>query len=639
MKSSDEITPQLIDAVCGRLAMDRRVRRTLPSKGRLHIDRQLPFLSLYRRPPDREDAGTERMVIGEASYLVASGEARLARSLTSLVRNVAGTLSAAFGAFLVVEIWSAPEGGRANDPANPAVLPRFTIHGPTGVALTSTIEALERQLRRIKIQKQSIEVEVRRGGPTHPPSLRSPLSDADAREIDCYIIGLSVPPVFRKPGSSEAFPILVRSLRRSLGLALRQAYFEFARARTTQQPPHFHSLGRRAVVKAVWDVDRKLAEVSKQFDYLLQLMPVNADDAWRLFKRRRFECAPEFHYRPLPVDPALLKRALFRIPIERIEDPALQRLFQEKVEELELKLTMLRDRDTPRFRYESLQLYDTVNDELLLLAKELLRDPPMKSRSGKGERITANAFAELAEREFTHYRRSWPEFRAKVRVTRKVSGLMVSRGVLLINPDLRVPPARVEALLAHEVGTHLFTYNCGFRQRFRLLRFGLVGWEELQEGLAVLAEYLVDGLDRRRVRQLAARVVAVQHLIDGASFIETFRSLNRTYGFNQRSSFRIALRVHRGGGLTKDAVYLSGLEAILRHLQTGGDLESLLIGKVGVRQVPIIRELQHRDVLRPLPEVPRHLRDPRALRRLEQLRGGGVSDGMLVANLFARKET
>ena len=40
-------------------------------------------------------------------------------------------------------------------------------------------------------------------------------------------------------------------------------------SRTTHRPPHYHELGRRAVVKAVWDVDRMLAEASDQFDFLL----------------------------------------------------------------------------------------------------------------------------------------------------------------------------------------------------------------------------------------------------------------------------------------------------------------------------------------------------------------------------------
>ena len=66
--------------------------------------------------------------------------------------------------------------------------------------------------------------------------------------------------------------------------------------------------------------------------------------------------------------------------------------------------------------------------------------------------------------------------------------------------------ARVGASLQHEVGTHLVTYYNGLEQPLRLLHVGLAGYDETQEGLAVLAEYLVGGLSRSRLRTLAERV-------------------------------------------------------------------------------------------------------------------------------------
>ena len=81
------------------------------------------------------------------------------------------------------------------------------------------------------------------------------------------------------------------------------------------------------------------------------------------------------------------------------------------------------------------------------------------------------------------------------------------------------------------------------------------------------------------------------------------------------------MRVYRGGGLTKDAVYLRGLAAILRYVQKGGDLNPLLVGKMAVEHIPIIKELQYRNVLKPVPIVPRYLQDAAALERLERLRG------------------
>ena len=468
------------------------------------------------------------------------------------------------------------------------------------------------------------------GWDTRPNTSRCSRPTRPAR-LNSAVLGLVVPPVFRKPNSTSEFPLLISALRRSISLALRQSYFEFARSRTTHRPPHYHALGRKAVVKAVWDIDRQLAAVSNQFDYLLQLTPVNTHAAWKQFEADHFDVVPEFHYRPLPVDPTLLKRDLYKIPIERVEDPALQRLFREKQEELELKLTMLRDRDTNRFLYESLTLFGGVKDRLLKLAQDLLRQLAGKSDGEDGPKVDADAFAKRAAEEVEFYRSGFPGFKARVVVTDDVSGLIVSRGKLMVSPDMSIPPTRVEALLAHEVGTHLLTYYNGRAQPFQQLYSGLAGYEELQEGLAVLSEYLVGGLSGTRMKQLAARVVAVRHLTEGASFVETYRELTREFGFPKRPAYNITMRVFRGGGLTKDAVYLRGLVAILKYVKQGGDLNPLMVGKMAVDHISIIKELQYRKVLKPAPVTPRYMQDQDALARLQRLQTHDLAVVDLVA--------
>lgn len=629
-----KIPKSLIDTVCGRLAANERIRRRLPDDGRLHIDRQLPFLCAYRRPSDREDPGTERLIQGEASYLLAPGTRGSGQSVSRMVRQIARTLSSEFGAFLIVEIWAGPEGGKANNPAVPDEWPTFEIHAPVTARLNRTVEVLEERLRRIKVLKQGVRVVVNRERNGRPPATRPLLQAAEARELNCWIIGLAVPPIYRESKSQLEFPLLRREFRHRISLALRHAFYEFSRSCTTHRPPHYHSLGRTAVVKAVWDIDRQLAAVSNQFDYLLQLTPLNQSDAWEEFQQRQFQKAPAFHYRPLPVDPALLKRELYKIPIERVEDPALQRVFQEKQEELELKLTMLRDRDTPRFLPESQQLFGGVQEKLLSQAKRILRELPRRGPREQGRPVSAKMFAKRAEREFAAYRKVCPDFRARTQVSPGGGGLMVSRGRLLIGEELSVSRSRVESLLAHEVGTHLVTYYNGRAQPFKQLYSGLAGYEELQEGLAVLAEYLVGGLSVVRMRQLAARVVAVRCLTDGASFVETFRLLERNYGFNRRSAYGITMRVFRGGGLTKDAVYLRGLAAVLKYVQKGGDLGLLHVGKIAVEHIPTIKELQYRQVLIPAPIIPHHLQSPLATERLAGLRG---SKGSVVSLIGKRR--
>lgn len=419
--------------------------------------------------------------------------------------------------------------------------------------------------------------------------------------------------------------MLLRTMRRRFDLALRRGIFEFVDGQTTHSPPHYHALGRRAVVKAVWEIDEQLAAVSNTFDFLLQITPVNSNAAWRDFQASNFEREPDFHYLPTPMDPAVLKRQLYKIPAERVEDPALHHLFQEKQEELDRKITMLQDRDTPSFLYGSLQLYGRISDNLVDLAKCVLDETASRSREeAKGNFVTPVEFAKQAKTEFSYYREKHDGFTAKVSVSSKVAGLMVSRGRLLINDSAALPASRVNALLQHEVGTHLLTYFNGRAQPFRQLYSGLAGYEELQEGLAVVAEYLVGGLSRPRIRQLAARVIAAHMVSDGATFVDTFRTLDRTFDFSQRAAYMITMRVFRGGGLTKDAIYLRGLQAMLKYLAKGGSLDPLFVGKMAAEHIPLVRELQLRKVLHEAPLKPRYMDDDDALQRLEHLRQGAT---------------
>ena len=201
-------------------------------------------------------------------------------------------------------------------------------------------------------------------------------------------------------------------------------------------------------------------------------------------------------------------------------------------------------------------------------------------------------------------------------------GVLVSQGNLLLNRNQKIAENRVEALLAHEVSTHILTYFNGQAQPFHQLYGGLPDYEELQEGLAVLAEYLTGGLTVPRLRMLAARVVAAGMITDGAEFAEVFNVLYKNYGFAQRTAFNISLRIFRGGGLLKDMVYLRGLMRVLDYLGNGGAFEPLLLGKFGADHLHIIRELQWRKVLVEPSLTPRYLGKPEVKEKLERVQQG-----------------
>ena len=626
---ADVISDEFIAEVVARALGSERVRRSLPGGGRIHLERRLPFLCVYRKPTWGEDAGTDHLITSEPASLIASGDTRSMKRVPLLVRRLAEELSAHFGGFLIVEVWSTPDCElvqsvhlESGEPIAPP--PAFRISARKRRAPQSTIETLAKSLKKIRIHKQAAQVEVDLQESAGRLGVKPLVTPAEAKRLGCHLLGLEVRPVFRDPAIGQVFPAVLRVLRRGLCRALKQAFFTFAYTHTRIRPQHYYSLGRRSVVKAVWEVDRRLAEIDNSFDLLLQATPVNAEAAWYEFKRSRFEKPPVFHYRPVAVEPTLLKRRLYEVPIERIEDPTLAHIFRAKQDELDRRITMLSDIGTPRFLPGSLQVYGGVDRPLLSLAAELVdRIPPRSRDASVGRQLDAKAFAVRAEEEIARYRLQYPEFTASATVRDDLySGLLVSQGHLLIGRKTTVPAGRVEALLQHEIGTHLVSYYNGRSQPFRQLASGLAGYDALQEGLAVLSEYLVGGLSRPRLRLLAVRVIVVKQLIEGVSFVDTFRFLEGDYHFPRRSAYTVATRVYRGGGLTKDAVYLQGLVEILRYLERGGDMEPLLVGKIGADHIPLIRELRLRKVLDAPPLRPRYMDDPRTLQKMEQLRQG-----------------
>jgi uncharacterized protein (TIGR02421 family) len=373
------------------------------------------------------------------------------------------------------------------------------------------------------------------------------------------------------------------------------------------------------------DIDASLTEIERDLNLLLNVTPVNAAEAWGDFERSDFGTPPILQLRALEFEPDLVRRDLYDLEIEDVTDPALHTLFRSKRDELARQITALEDRDTERFVYASLQLYGGVAQPLVSAAEELLEAIPQQAPSTRS--VTAGAFAEAVRAEFDRYRAVYPDFPADFEVRDDVSELMVSFGRLLIPEAASFRADRVEPLMHHEIGTHVVTYQNGARQPLKMLANGLPGYDETQEGLAVLAEYLTGGLDPRRLRVLAGRVVAVAEMLDGAGFPEIFESLRAEHGIPTRTAWSITIRVFVGGGSVKDAIYLRGIKRILESLAEGGSLDVLFVGKLALDHIPLIQDLLDRGVLVAPWVRPRWLDVPGAQERLARLReGASVTD-------------
>ncbi|WP_415405492.1 flavohemoglobin expression-modulating QEGLA motif protein [Sulfurovum sp. CS9] len=617
------ITDEFIQDVCKKIRKNKPVRMELPGWGRVHIDRQLPFLCLYRLPTNRGDVGTHKFVLAEASYIIAD-EALTDNGLGKLVEAIARTISEECGAFLLVEVWSMcmPEEESGFSPQNHREA--FTIVSKKRGLLTPEIETMKNRLSRIKIDDLTASIGIKYTTAITPQEMQPIIDTRSLSGTTSYMLGLAIKPIYHDHEGVELYPFELSKLQKCISKALKKTFFTFVKKHTTAVTSDYRELGRKGVTEAVYKIDDAMAKIEDSFDFLLQVSPVNSKEAWKEFQASDFKETPAFYYRPRPFDPSLVKRELFKIPIEEIEDPVLSEIFVQKRDEIDRKLTMLNDRGTSNFLHGSIQIYGDIDRELLETSKDILTAiSKLQPKERVKEMVDAVAFARAAKDEISYYKQIYPSVDAKVEIRDDIaSGAMVSGGNFLIYRWSDFPKDRVEALIHHEIGTHILTYFNGFSQPFKQLHTGLRGYDEMQEGIAVLSEYLCGGLSINRIKILAGRVISVHAMIHGATFVDTFNLLKEEYGFLPKTAFTVTTRVFRGGGLTKDAVYLRGFLHIFDYLKDGGKLDLLFVGKIAANHIPLIQELLLRKILIAPPLSPRYLEDEEALKRLDMIRNG-----------------
>lgn len=360
-------------------------------------------------------------------------------------------------------------------------------------------------------------------------------------------------------------------------------------------------------------VDHHLSSLGKSFRFILDITPTNADDARAAFLDDD-SVEPTFVYRELGIDPEVASTMLAEVDLDAISDPTVAALLRNKHRELELQLAMLRARDSVDFRSLSIELYGGVAPKLLTAARAVIER--VQPRPAAGDHLDAEEFLARSEAEIDFYRRLNADIDVHAEIRHDSTGVMVSDNVLLIGPEASVTAERANALIQHEIGTHLVTQVNGSHQPLKVLGTGLAGYEETQEGLAVLAEVAVGGLTPERLLQLAGRVCAVHAMTGGASFIDCAHSLVEA-GFPRGSAFTTTMRVYRSGGLTKDAIYLRGLLDLLEHLRGGNALDLFFLGKFALEDLPLVQDLADRAVLHPPILTPRWFDDEECRLRLD----------------------
>ncbi len=185
---------------------------------------------------------------------------------------------------------------------------------------------------------------------------------------------------------------------------------------------------------------------------------------------------------------------------------------------------MLQARDSDDFLPLSVELYGGVSPSLRRQAEGLLAS--ITTTEPSGDALDAEEFLALAEEEIAHYRDERPRPRHACRDP----GRRQRRAWSPATSCSSAPRPRCSRHAPRRCSTTRSAPTSSPRptaatSRSRCMGVGLAGYDETQEGLAVLAEIACGGLTAFRLRQLASRVVTVHRMIGGASFAEAHEAL------------------------------------------------------------------------------------------------------------------
>lgn len=349
-----------------------------------------------------------------------------------------------------------------------------------------------------------------------------------------------------------------------------------------------------ALQRVVFALDEQLAMLVSDIDILDAVSPLNYREQREQFFASLYSVEPEFVYRSHTINPFMLKRALFNLPLETLQDDDLVTLYSDVVDSYVDKIDQYKSIGTAEFLYDSLRYYGEPSEKDIRNANFILHLP--ESTDQAEERLLGTD--EITDLLGKFARAEGYEYTLKVDST-MIANALVSGTTIKINSAAEVPETEAYALAHHEVGVHLVTTLNARSQPLKVLSLGCPVNTCTQEGMAILSEYLAGFMTTRRLKVLALRVLAVQSMLCEKSFRNTFLMLKEQYQVPDQQAFTITARVYRGGGFTKDYLYLQGFHQMLNAYEHEVDFNNLLVGKTSIDYLPLISRLIDKGFLLP----------------------------------------
>lgn len=361
-------------------------------------------------------------------------------------------------------------------------------------------------------------------------------------------------------------------------------------------------------------IDQKICEVSNALNVniLFYITPQNLlEEKEKFFKeiKNNNDYNPSFIYpskNPLynyfSMKPAFdtYKNDLIDL-LKKIDSDSLGILCENKILDLIEKMELIKSIGTPNFSENSKSFYGSVDKKTLKLAVEQLNSPIKKYNSNK-------ISTDFAVKKIKNY---FKKKNLNYKIVFRDHGtsmfsVIPQQKILYISNDVKFTDIILKRLIKHEIETHLFRFENGLSQPYRIFSQGTSKISaETEEGLAVNVEKLSNIPIDEQLKIYAGRVFAI-NLANKKNFYETFNGLKQY--FSEEDAFRLTLRSKRGiyrqyekGAFTKDLLYFKG-NFLVENFLKENPIEDLYYGKYGVEDVYLIKQVDGIRKPRYLPE-------------------------------------
>ncbi|MBD3330293.1 DUF1704 domain-containing protein [Candidatus Peregrinibacteria bacterium] len=340
-----------------------------------------------------------------------------------------------------------------------------------------------------------------------------------------------------------------------------------------------------------YKIDNMLSNVDNKIKLLYHLRPLNLEsEKKKFFKNKNYN--PNLEYPALKFNPMDLIDALNKI---KPDDSPLGIIYNEKKKEILNKIKLLESINEEDFTKYSIKLFGEPSEKDVSNCIDFIKTIDFKNIKKHKKLYNSNDALKAFNKVFDKY--DLPNWKVKIKENMVANCVAGKNNRLFVREGAEFDRDRIEALIVHEIETHILTAENGKMQPYEIFKRGTANYLKTQEGLAMY------NVEKQRHEpffknyKALGHVVAISTSLKG-SFSDAYKAL-RELGIPKEQAFRSALKSKRGyydtsqpGAFTKDFIYYKGYMEIKKYFDEGGDIKMLYIGKISIDDIEIIKKIR-----------------------------------------------